>query len=287
MRRLQILGKASRVTTLLAWIVYAPSGERPELPRGIYVASDSRITWGSDKHRWDAGRKIFSSFKAPHLFGYCGDVVFPSLVLGQIVSAIDQGLLFPSKASAAIKNGAIVDVITTSHRRRKNVPEQDFSILHIYRSHPWPETTYNAWTISYSASLNTWSCSTTALPATTSVLAALGSGAGSVRSHTARWAKSDASGTSRAIFSAFCDSVFSGEDRFSGGVPQVCGLYTVGAPKTFGYVEGSQRYLHGLPVDRSPRLNNIEWFDRLANRNDPMTLAHPPGARKFVRPREQ
>ena len=45
----------------------------------IYLASDSRITWGSANRRWDAGRKLFTSDKSSHAFGYCGDVVFPSL----------------------------------------------------------------------------------------------------------------------------------------------------------------------------------------------------------------
>jgi len=85
------------MTTLIAWIVYSATGERPELPRAIYVASDSRITWGSQARRWDAGRKVFNPSKAPHIFGYCGDVVFPSLVLGQVISAIDNNIMFEAR----------------------------------------------------------------------------------------------------------------------------------------------------------------------------------------------
>jgi len=87
------------MTTVIAWISYSDTGESPDLPRAMYMASDSRITWGSRVRRWDAGRKIFSPFKEPHIFEYWGDVVFPSLVLGQLVSAIDHGILAHRRSS--------------------------------------------------------------------------------------------------------------------------------------------------------------------------------------------
>ena len=74
--------------------------------------------------------KRLAPFKEPHLFGYCGDVVFPSLVLGQVVSAIDQGLLFSPEANAEEKNMAVFESVKSSHSRRHNAPKQDFSIVH-------------------------------------------------------------------------------------------------------------------------------------------------------------
>lgn len=273
------------MTTLLAWVVYAPTGEKPHLPRGVYIASDSRITWGSHSRRWDAGRKIFSPVHQPHIFGYCGDVIFPSLVLGQIASAIDQGMLFYPRATADVRNIAILGFIRSSHRHRKNAPEQDFTILHLYREAEWPATSYRMWMISYYAKTDMWESSEIPLPSQTSVVVALGSGAAALRRHAAKWSKSNAAGTSRSIFSAFCDAISSGEDQLSGGMPQLSGLYTVGRPRNFGYIEGGQRYFHGLPVERGAALDNIEWFDGLFNRLDPFTLQPAKGARRFFKSR--
>jgi hypothetical protein len=131
------------MTTLLVWVSYSTTGERSDLPRAMYMASDSRITWGSEFRRWDAGRKIFAPVKEPHLFGYCGDVVFPSLVLGQLVSAIDQGILFHPETSGDERNASVLASLKTSHQRRQNVEERDFEIVHVYRSQDWPSTEFS------------------------------------------------------------------------------------------------------------------------------------------------
>ena len=72
------------MTTLQSWVSYSDTGEKPHLPRAVYIASDSRITWGAAHRRWEAGRKVFAAKEYPHLFGYCGDVILPALLIGQI-----------------------------------------------------------------------------------------------------------------------------------------------------------------------------------------------------------
>ena len=42
------------------------------------------------------------------MFGYCGDVVFPSLVIAQIVSAIDNGVLFSTGATVEIMHEVVL-----------------------------------------------------------------------------------------------------------------------------------------------------------------------------------
>ena len=51
--------------------------------------SDSRITWPNA--HWDAGQKLFVSTRFPDIFGYSGDVQFPTLALRQILDRMDQG----------------------------------------------------------------------------------------------------------------------------------------------------------------------------------------------------
>src|SRR5436309_1944374 len=113
------------MTTLISWIAVDQHA-----PSALYLASDSRISWGSQRARWDAGRKLFLCRKYPEIFGYAGDVVFPSLVIGQVADACDAGLLFTDYDGADQRHKKVVGAIRMSFTRRHNAPNADFSILH-------------------------------------------------------------------------------------------------------------------------------------------------------------
>jgi len=272
------------MTTLISWITYSATGEKPELPRAIYIASDSRITWGSESLRWDAGRKVFNSRENPHIFGYCGDVVFPSLVLGQIVTAIDNGILFENEHTPDQKQERILETIKNSYQEGYNHPVSDFSILHACRAIAWPYTEFSFWHISYKAKTNEWFNEKLPLPENTGLVISLGSGAASAKSHEGRWTESDVGGTSRSFFSAFCDAIDSGDDKLSGGAPQLCALYPNLPPQCIGVIKDNRYFIHGMEVQPGPRLSNIEWKDVLFRSIDPETKMLKAGARHFVRP---
>jgi hypothetical protein len=78
------------MTTLVAWLGVDSRG-----PASLYLASDSRITWGGSAS-WDRGRKLFACRQKPYLFGYCGEAFFPSQLLGQVTERIDANLLSAS-----------------------------------------------------------------------------------------------------------------------------------------------------------------------------------------------
>lgn len=272
------------MTTLVSWITYSTTGEKPELPRAIYIASDSRITWGSESLRWDAGRKVFNSREQPHIFGYCGDVVFPSLVLGQIVTAIDNEILFENDRTPDHKHERIFESIKNSYQQGHNHPITDFSIIHAYRSATWPNTDFFFWHISYKAQTHEWFSKKLPLPEKTGIIISLGSGALSAKSHEARWTKSNVGGTSRSFFSAFCDAIASGDDKLSGGAAQLCALYPKPMPKSIGVIKDNRYFLHGMEVYPGPMLSNIEWKDELFRDINPETNMLKEGARHFVRP---
>lgn len=95
------------MTTLISWVSYSDTGEAPHLPRGVCLVSDSKITWGSADKCWEAGRKTFATRTEPHVFGFCGVVVLPASILGQIVSAIDAEILFEPIATAEERQALI------------------------------------------------------------------------------------------------------------------------------------------------------------------------------------
>lgn len=75
------------MTAFAAWVGVDQRG-----PASLYLASDRRISWSGQPFRtWDSGRKVFACSTHPDVFGYVGDVLFPSLVLGQVATLIDSG----------------------------------------------------------------------------------------------------------------------------------------------------------------------------------------------------
>jgi hypothetical protein len=81
------------MTTLISW-----TGVDQRGPSSLYLAADSRFTWESGE-TWDFGRKLFASRSRPDILGYCGDVVFASQTLGQVLDLLDGGLMPSDEAS--------------------------------------------------------------------------------------------------------------------------------------------------------------------------------------------
>jgi hypothetical protein len=271
------------MTTLVSWVSYMP-GPKGTAPNALYLVSDSRITWGSSARHWDAGRKVFTCRIEPHMFGYCGDVVFPSLVLAQIISAIDNGLLFADDADAEQKHTIVFESIQRSFRRRHDTPDQNFWILHALRTGDGPGRIYSVWQIFYNAKTRTWDTVSLPIPPKTAIVAILGTGTASVKKHVSLWTRSDVGGRSSAIFSAFCDALFSKEDLHSGGAPQIAALHPGSHAQIIGFIQDDIHYLHGLEMIPGKMLHRIKWRDRHFQNINPSTRRRGANDRRLKRP---
>ncbi len=267
------------MTTLLSWISVDDRG-----PSAIYIVSDSRITWGSANQRWDSGRKVYAANSAD-IFGYCGEVLFPSLALGQLTDLIDRQLLWSSGSYAKTRHAIIIDFLRTSFERRRNAPNYDFSIIHCSRDGKGLDSVFHCWLISFHAQSNSWSDSSIDVSheGNSKVLAELGSGTHPLKREIRRWNESPQGETARAIFSAFCDALEKGSDSLSGGMPQLVSLDRHTNGKVIGFVSKGVRYIHGLPVKSLPALDTMEWVDSLFQRVSPSTLDLLSGAQPHVR----
>ncbi len=271
------------MTSFIAW-----TGVDSRQPASIYLTSDSRISWAANQKiygTWDCGRKLFASTKYPELLGYYGSIPFPSHVLAQILDLIDRDLLFETTYTPDKKFDLIYSVIRRSFKSYPSHDKANFTIIYCTRENEGMASTFHVAKIRWSLTRG-WETAWLNIPTQSDIILTGGSGGRAVSHWYERWRNTTEKGTSRSIFSAFCDSLASGEDRQSGGSPQLVGIYRIGAAKTFGIVYEEKRYLFGIPVNKSENLNKVEWRNSLFERCNWETKKRLTNAQKHNRPIE-
>jgi len=106
------------------------------------------------------------------------------------------------------------------------------------------------------------------MPQTSSVLTIAGTGIPQIRKALSLWQSSKHANTSRAVFSAFCESIAGHGDPLTGGPPQLGGLYRIGPGRLFGVIYNNQQYFAGATLRSSDNFGEIEWRNRLFERMD-------------------
>jgi hypothetical protein len=250
------------MTSLVSWI-----GADQRGPASAYIATDSRISWEGAGH-WDHGRKVFASRARPELFAYVGDVLFPSLILGQLVTAIDEGLIFTDGDSPQQRADKIADAIQLAFQSMPSATRNGFQVLYVTREDIEMNSTFHAFAVEWSPQKE-WVRSSLSTPQVSDTVVIWGSGSESIRKWRQRWNQSSQKNTSRAVFSAFCDSVLDGADPKSGGAVQLVGIYRIGPGRTFGIVSGGGPYVFGLNVGNGTPANTVKWHNRYFERCDP------------------
>ncbi|MEJ7792026.1 MAG: hypothetical protein WKF65_08665 [Gaiellaceae bacterium] len=258
------------MTSIAAWVGVDTHG-----PASLYIATDSRISWGSSK--WDFGRKAFASQRLPFIFGYVGVVLFPSLILSQFVSALDVGARDPKDFDEMLAQ--LVGVVKLSHPKLPRAEQVPLEIVACGRDGNGMRAQFRAVVIG-SVTPRKYTVHEVVFPLQSDLVVNEGSGRASVESALTASRATAAEGTSRAIFAAFAQAIATGADPNSGGAPQLAGLYRIGGGRTFGVVDRGKRYLHGLPVSGRPLAESLEWRNELFERCDGATGKRLPDAQK-------
>lgn len=247
------------VTTLIAWA--AVDQRRVS---SIYIASDSRISWGSS-HLWDQGCKTFAAAETPHIFGYWGDVLFPSIALPTVLDQLAASAISPTSSGFSAIGGAIQSLWTDYPKPEK----RDFGIVMATRRGRGMEAVFELGIMTFEASTETWDIREADMPESSSQLHLAGSGSTEVRKAWHLWEDSSQGGTSRAIYSAFAEALAEGKDPRSGGGPQLVALQQTGPGRRFGTVYQGKRYLAGAQIQESAaRATAVNWFNELFERVD-------------------
>lgn len=248
------------MTSFVAWVGVDSRG-----PSSINFASDSRISWDkSGQISWDSARKTFSCKNYPDIFGYVNDVTFPSIVIGQIVTAIDSGCLYKNETCSKDRINIVKSHIKHAFENYSRSNRNSFSIFHASRENEKMHSIFHLHVISWISETNTWDDQEIEIPLASSVLRLDGSGTQNIAKWTERWNSSSQGHTSRSVFSAFCDSVYSGEDKLTSGPPQIVSVYRKWPGRTIGFVNNGRKYFAGTEIldDSQGALENIEWRNR-------------------------
>lgn len=257
----------------------------PRGPCAIYIITDSRITWGNARARWDAAQKAFASRWSPDIFGFCGDAFFPPAILRQLMEQIDSGLLFTEGLTAADRHAVFVETFRKTLEAQTGTPLDSFTLLHGAREGELMASRFRLWETHLSAKDGVWTDKEKSIDEARSYLIHLdGSGKTSITDRVKDWIGSEAEGTSRAAIWSFCDSLQSGRDPLSGGPPQLVGIWRKGAAQTFGMLWHGKRYLAGLEVRGQPVWNKIQWFNHLFERCSGETGSRLKSAQRHRKP---
>ena len=85
------------------------------------------------------------------------------------------------------------------------------------------------------------------------------------------------------MFAGFCDALRSKKDLYTGGAPQLVGMYRKGSARAFGIISEGVPYLGGLRASKHYARAVHEWRNEMFERVDPASRQLFEGAQKHER----
>jgi hypothetical protein len=255
------------MTLLVAWVAV------DKTPASIYIAADSRISWSTHAY-WDHAQKVFCSPETKEIFGYCGDVIFPTQTLSQLCQIAPTGVLFSCTGSTPEHRIKVY----TNHLNQslKSYPKQclsePFDILYAccYAK------SFYAYQISFDPQKGL-AHTELPLPPSSDTLAVLGTGK---RLFKTRYKKEPAS--SYGIFHAFGKTLDLKVARV-GGNPQLVSLYRNGKANLHAISYRGSAGLIGVDASALPCPENVEWRNENFEAWDPLAGAIKKGTQRMPR----
>ena len=259
------------MTLLLSWV-----GIDSRKISSVYIASDSRFSWDRTSV-FDYGQKVFSFSKSPDILGYCGDVLYPTTVLNQILSMGEEEILFPENSNRFERAEKIYSELKQKFEEYPvSKLDKSIEIIHISRDNEIDFLcTIFKWT-----KINGWTKKEEEIPKISDKIIILGSGKEEYYERYKEYFRGNSGKTSRAIFQSLCHSLLKMKDLKCGGAPQLVGLYNRFNGKKFGVIYEGDRYFMGKKIESSEKINNIEWRNELFERIDGKTIKILDGAQK-------
>lgn len=265
------------MTTLASWITNDSHGIA-----SLYIASESRVTRPAGdgvvpRVISDSYQKTFASTETPDIFGIFGIVTHaPEIInalLPKLQSLRDSNLT--SDYSLAVSNAI-------SRIRLQHFDHTSFEIIHGYRM---GRRDFGCSRISVKVANGSVSTTTIPMPLqhNHSFHCTWASGGPYIYDVQRDDLETDARGLSRWHWQTFYDAISRTADPYSGGAPQLVGLYTKGNGIPLGVFYSGSRYIFGSRVDSLMLIKTVEWRDDLFQRVDGETGKLLPGAQRHAR----
>lgn len=267
-----IFFKKLTMTLLLSWV-----GKDSRKISSVYIASDSRFSWGTTD-KYDFGRKVFAMQNSPDIVGYCGDVLYPSLVISQIMDMDREGILFPQHATFVERSEILYKEISKQIAvyPTKVAMNNSLEIIHISRH---KEVDFKCFVYKWTNKKG-WENSEMPLPDRSDKILVLGSGKDEFYGRYLQYLNGNNGKTSRSLFQCLCHTLLKTKDLQCGGAPQLVGLYNRFNGKNFGIVYNGNRFFLGKELEQGELVNNIEWRNELFERYDGSSLKLINGAQR-------
>jgi hypothetical protein len=233
------------MTTVVGWI-----GCDSRAIASVNLATDSRVSWDKrGKVCWDRAQKTFSPVNSAEAFAYCGESLGMTQLISQGVSAIDAGYFGHDCAAGtnAVSDDVMIQWLEANYRSYPSEFSRESKVLRVIRDCQGMQSRFRG-TVFVCDGDKKWHCESLILAQKSMPFVILGSGARALEKWLSRWERSEVAGTSRSIFSAFCDSVKSTDDPQTGGPPQLISLRRSGPAVRIGWTDGTRLYFAGTEI---------------------------------------
>lgn len=263
------------MTLIVAWAGFDDKSRHRRKVSSLYIAADSRINWNGTS-RYDGHQKVFASVKHPEIFGFCGDVTFCNMAISQIMTKIDSDILFdPDETDKHNIVATEMQYMLGSYPNIGSVENSEiiFGTRITNQFHFFLFKFRNC-----KVSVSEW-------PITEEKGRKIYFGGSGKDSFNANWIQVDHDKdenhmTTRNVYHCVARTISQCADSQVGGVPQLVGLYRVGAGRQFGIVKDGTCYFGGQLCKDLPNLTNLEWrndnFERVDVHTGNLILgAHP------------
>ncbi|MDD2229847.1 MAG: hypothetical protein PHY48_10595 [Candidatus Cloacimonetes bacterium] len=266
------------MTLVVSWIGVDTHGVS-----SAYLASDSRISWKTDMPnmliKYDFARKIYAFKKSADILGYCGDVLYPVMIISQIMEMADNGLLFHPADISEKRSDVILQCIAHHFSKYpRNCALDTIQIIHISRDNLMAK--FYCRLISWKK--GQWRSEMVPLPNHSHTLLIIGSGREAFIKHYSEFQQAGNSNTSRNVFHSFCYTLANPSDDSYGGSPQLVGIYRKpqSPALSYGIIHNRKRFFLGAKIETLEGIGNLEWRNDKFELCDGITMDKFPEAAK-------
>jgi hypothetical protein len=230
------------------------------------MVADSLITWSDGRHSLEP--KLFAHHSEPQVVGYCGDrdwgIDLCKHLLNTVSTNVDEGLFL----RGALQVLAVrVETLPCALHRSSDV-------IHVARVQDhFKVVAYRIDAVTRNVRQTVYD-----LPESSDKIDFWGSGRSTLIDYWLKWSSSSDSETSRAVFGAFYDFLYSEADPSCSGPPQLIGLFDHGQPQLHGVWFSQRRFFLDREVPYDESQGEIQWRDMTFQRVSPKDGTLLPGA---------